>query len=168
MAFRKEYKAKGFDTSTTIGGYLSVGTHTVKIITPIEDMQTTIRLTLSNNFGDIIVDRIFINSKESKGYSKKLMDLLTAVPLEIMKDVVDSDNFRKLEGQELVIKVVKSEGNFIERVSNGFMIKGPEEISKTFQTYNQTRTALDNLGNKAYNRVESYFKTEKINNKGVW
>ena len=165
MAYKKQHREAGIDTTQVIGGYLSAGWHNVTI-TDARDMRETLVLLLENNFRDKITDRIFVTGLDDRNYSKKMSDLLSLMPEETIKDVVDNDYFEGLKGKEVRVRVQRTEGNYIEQVNTGFVIKGvgPE----VYPTYAEAKAMLEQIGNKAYLRVTDYASVEMIEVKGVW
>jgi len=166
MAFKKQYQESGMDTTTQVGGYLNKGTHTVTI-TQVTDLQETIRITLSNQFGDIFTDSIFVAGKAGSNYSQKMQELLTSLPTDLMQRIVEEDDFRLLEGVELRVNIQRSEGNYIEKRGIAYVIVG-EEDTPPYPTIQAARTRLDTLGNRAFLRVPAYMPLIQKVAKGVW
>jgi len=160
MAFKRKYQQKGTSTLESVGGYLKSGWHTVTIRN-VRDMETTLVLDYVGDFGDMHTDRLFISATDGKNYSGKLADLLIAVPEDVMKETVETDNFSTLEGSKVRIRLGRTEGNYIKRVNEGFVIEG-EERSKPFPSIGEARAALDVMGNKAYLRVQEVDSVEKV------
>jgi len=165
MAYKKQHREAGIDTTQTIGGFIGAGWHNVTIM-DVRDMRETLVVLFENNFHDKITDRIFVSGLDGKNYSKKAADLLSLMPEEIIKDVVDNDYFEGLKGKEVRIRVQRAEGNYIEKLNTGFVVRGvgPE----TYATIGEARAILDQVGNKAYLRVTEYANIEISEVKGVW
>jgi len=165
MAYKKQHREAGIDTTQTIGGFLSAGWHNVTIM-EARDMRETVVLLLENTFHDKITDRIFVTGLDDKNYSKKMTDLLSLMPESVIKDVVDNDYFEGLKGKEVRVRVQRTEGNYIEQLNGGFVVRGvgPE----VYPTYAEAKAMLEQVGNKAYLRVAEYSDTEISEVKGVW
>ena len=165
MAYNRQHKEVGIDTTQTIGGWIGAGWHRVRI-DEVRDMKETVVLLFKNDFNDQITDRVFVSGLDDKNYSKKMSDLLSLMPDEIIKEVVDDDYFGGLEDKRLRIKVERSDGNYIRKMSNGFVIVGvgPE----VYKTHEEAAAVLNTVGNKAYLRVVAFEPEEKEEPKGVW
>ena len=166
MAYKKKHREAGVDTTQTIGGYIGEGWHNVTI-TEVRDMRETLVLVFENTFRDKITDRIFVSGMDDKNYSKKMSDLLSLMPESVITEVVDDDFFEGLKGKEVRIQVARTEGNYIEKVTGGFVIRGvgPE----VFSTYGEASATLGTVGNRAYLRVISYEDaTPQEMAQGVW
>ena len=134
----------------------------------VRDMRETISLDFENAYGDRITDRLFVSGIDDKNYSKKVSDLLSIMPDSVIKDIVEHDMFSSLEGQELRIRIQRTEGNYIEKVNGGFIIRGvgPE----VFDTYGKASVMLSTVGNRAYLRVTEFADIAQLEDapKGVW
>ena len=160
MAFKKKYKQTGVDTTAVIGGFLKAGWHTVTI-TKVIDLDTTLVVDFQNGFEDKHTDRIFVVAKDGKNYSGKLADLLSSLPEELIKEIVEGNDFARLEGSKVRVKIARTSGNYIRKIKEGFVIESGGGRSNDFPTIGEARAALDAMGNKAYLRAVEYGPEEQ-------
>lgn len=166
MAFRKQYQETGLDTLKTVGGYLGEGTHLVTIQS-VTDLQQTLRITYTTQFGDSFTESVFIEGKAGGNYSRTIQDILSTLPLDVLKLVVEEDNYGRLEGMELRVRIARSPGNYIRRTNSGHVIVGDKETSPPYPNYQAAKLALETMGNKSYLRIVEYLPKE-AEVKGVW
>jgi hypothetical protein len=166
MAFKNQYQQSKMDTTRTIGGFLGVGNHTVTIHT-VHDLEQTLKVEYRNDFGDKFVDTIFIASTTGANYSKKLTELLSCLPTELMCRIAEEDDYTLMAGSQVRVNIERSEGNYIIRKGVVYGVEG-DESGTEYTSYSEAKARLEELGNKAYLRIVEFAPIMEDEPKGVW